>query len=284
MTDDPHDSGSDDELLSADIDGETSPSEHARIEADPGLVARRRELRAAADVAGRPPDPLPAGAVDALVARALDTLGAAPLAPPVATSIPPPPTGPPVAPPPPPIPLVRTRRITPLLVAAAVVAVVAIGVGVIVATKSPTKETNTAVRRSDRSAAAPKAVSPTGGGGPPTTAQDSREGPFLGFIGRFSSAAALRTASKIGLPPETHTGASGVRISAGQADRCAGVLEARDPRLRPSGRRTPLSATIAADPVIVYEYEVRSITGDRPTTRVVAVGVAACDERLNFER
>lgn len=290
MTDDPDDPGSRDELLSADLDGETSPSERARIEADPALRERRQELSYAADSLRRQPEPLPPAAVDALVARALDAVDTGPLEGSQSASIPPPPPAPLFPPLPVPVPLSRPRRISSLLVAAAIVALVAIGVGVIVTTRSPNKDTNTAVRKSERSAeapraGAPRAGAPTGDGGRPTTAPSGADAPTVRFIGRYSTPSELRSASKVQLPPARPApGPKRVRISSAQADRCAAVLEARDPRLRRSNRRTPVAAAIGGDPVVVFEYRTRSVDGTRLTSRVIAVGVAACDERLNFER
>ncbi|MCB0964924.1 MAG: hypothetical protein KDA98_16730, partial [Acidimicrobiales bacterium] len=96
-----------DEELSAAVDGEADAALLARIEADPTARARRDELRAAADqVAALPPVELGAADVDRLIATALD----APTAP--------------AAP-------ARAVARTTWLVAAAVIVLVAIGLGLV---------------------------------------------------------------------------------------------------------------------------------------------------------
>ncbi len=65
----------DDEMISSYLDGEATPGEVARIEADPELAARVSLLRAAARFSARPVHPLEAEVVDDLVAAALDAGG-----------------------------------------------------------------------------------------------------------------------------------------------------------------------------------------------------------------
>jgi hypothetical protein len=66
------------ELLSAYLDGEVTPDEAARIEADPRLQARLHELAAARDLVAQPVEPLDEGGWDALVAGARARVGDAP--------------------------------------------------------------------------------------------------------------------------------------------------------------------------------------------------------------
>ena len=64
---------------------------------------------------------------------------------------------------------------------------------------------------------------------------------------------------------------------------CATVVEARDARLKPANRQA-FAASLAGQPVVVLEYRTQAVAGNRATTRIVALGAAACDERVNFER
>ena len=68
---------SDDELVSAVLDGEASDTEVARVHADPVLAARLIELRSARDSIARPVDPPSSAQRDAAIAAAI---GAAPAA------------------------------------------------------------------------------------------------------------------------------------------------------------------------------------------------------------
>ncbi len=106
---------SDDELLSAVLDGEATEGEIARVRSDPALQARLEQLTAISDAVGVATPP-PAGLVDQAVDAALEhlaTTGAGVVAPPVdelsARRA------------------ARSRRFGPLLAAAAVVVLVALG-------------------------------------------------------------------------------------------------------------------------------------------------------------
>jgi hypothetical protein len=68
---DPRDSESLDELASAYVDGEATPDEVARVDADPTLLARVAELRTVAAAVAEPVDPPPAEVRDAHIAAAL---------------------------------------------------------------------------------------------------------------------------------------------------------------------------------------------------------------------
>jgi hypothetical protein len=61
-----------DELASAYLDGELTPSEAALVEADPALLARVEVLRAVADEVATPAAPAPAAARDSAILAALD--------------------------------------------------------------------------------------------------------------------------------------------------------------------------------------------------------------------
>jgi hypothetical protein len=269
-----------DELLSADLDGETSPQEHDRIESDPELRSRRDALRAAALIAAQPPSPLPPATVDRMVQRAIDeahgedrhsrasvrSFSSSQSA--------------------------RARwRQTPALVAAVVVLLVAIGIGLIVT--APSRQPSDTASRGLASQEANKSAGATGDQGSPTSTgsrSGASEGPTgtpnnLGFLGSFTSSTALRSALEAKLPSIQPVPApAGFHVSAGQADRCSAVIEAREPTLTRPNRLTTVAASLGGEPLVVLEYRARAVTSARTTTRVVALGAAACDEVLNFER
>ncbi len=277
MTDEPDDSI--DELLSADLDGQTTPDEHRRIEADPELLVRRNGLRLAARTVGSSPPPLDPVLVDSIIDRTLarfDRVGVDPIegveAPTRRSATP--------------------RRSNPWLVAAVVMLVAGIGIGLI-ATAGPSKRKGVTATGDVRSRPESKSANArdAAGSAATTTAASSRRDslsertPTVGFIGTYASPTALRSALRSKLPPVRQSEAPEVfRLSPGQADRCSTVLEARDPRLRRSNRRAAVTAGIAGEPLLVLEYRAQTVGGTRTSTRIIAVGVAACDERLNFER
>ena len=122
-----------DEDLSAYPDDEVTAALRARIEDDPQAQQRVRVLSAARDaVAAAPPTPLPPDVVDAMIARAIESLDA--------------PADPPLAPP---TSIRRGRRggsaqSTTWMVAAAVVALVAIGLGMVWSGVQSTETSDTA--------------------------------------------------------------------------------------------------------------------------------------------
>lgn len=265
-----------DDLLSADVDGETSPAEHARIESDPELRSRREALKAAATVAALPPTPLAPAVVDRIVEHAMDGSRAdggraAPVRSASSGS------------------RARARwRQPPVLVAAAVVLLGAIGIGLIVTAPSGRHRTDTSASAAkglttDKAAGAEgRGVSPpsTRAGGSGSTDQNA-----VAFLGRFASVGELRAALQTTLPPVASAPApEGSQVSSGQADRCATVVEARDPALTRPNRQTTVGASLAGRPLVVLQYRARAVKSGRQTTRVVALGAAACDEILDIER
>jgi hypothetical protein len=280
MTDEPHPL---DDLLSADLDGETTPAEHARIESDERLRSRREELRSASKLAGHPPPPLATAEADRIIGRAADAFGTD-----VDDA-----ADPSTSPLPSPTPLSRPRpRQTRWLVAAAIVLLAAIGIGLIATDRSPDRQSNTASRAAEGRTESKSATPRSETGAPSSTTARSKSlqtgtpdsSPTIGFLGRFASPGALRSALQTRGPTAVPEPAPEARITVGQADRCATVIEAKDPGLKRSNRRSAVAAFLGAEPVLVFEYRTRAISGNRTTTRVVATGVAACDERLNFER
>ena len=242
-----------DELLSADLDGETTAEEHDRIEADPDLRARRDELQTASHAVKAPPAPLTASRVDTAVSRALgQSSNVQTLRPPV-------------------------RRTPPAwLVAAVVVLLGAIGIGLIISAPSsrhadtaeepdhhPRREQLGERSQCDRHS-------------PRTHPRLHRRFRVAGRVSDAFSAAlpnAFRAPGALRAPD----------LSSGQATRCATVVEARDSRLKPANRRA-FAASVAGEPVVVLVYRTQAVAGTRATTRIVAVGAAACDVLVNFEQ
>lgn len=268
MTDEPDDPM--DSLLSADLDGETTPAEHDRIEADAELRARRDELRLASDLVAEEPPPLNSVAVDEAVNRALGASA------PVVES---------------PLAQIAARRqhrrpprAVQWLVAAAIVLLAGTGLALIVTDRSPSRHVDTATRVVPT--VHPSAESRSKSAAPSVNA-GGLSGSTLRSIGTFATPAALRSALATRVPASRDAASSSAAptpVLAGQADRCATVVEARDPRLIRSRRLSVVAASIAGKPVVVLEYRARAVDNTRQTTRVIAVGVAACNERLDFQR
>lgn len=253
-----------DALLSADLDGETTAAEHDRIEADPVLLTRLAELRQASELAAQAPAPLDPAQIDAAINRA--TAGFRPV-----SAVPP-----------------RRRaafrrprsqpKAVPWLVAAAVVLLAGIGLGLILTDQSSSTRPEAATATT-----APAAQDKAAALG--SSARSASRTP-LRFVGRFATPAALRSglATKLPTTPGETSTSRVPQLFPGQADRCSTVLEARDPRLVRSNRRTVAAASIAEEPVLVLEYRTRVIGGTGQTTRVIAVGAVACNDRVDFQR
>lgn len=255
-----------DALLSADLDGETTSAEHNRIAADPELRARQEELRSASGLAGRTPPPLDAAMVADSITRALSELPATDTGPLTVHSRPSGSTG------------ARARSVR-WLVAAVVLLLAGTGIGLIVTAKSPSQRADTttggAARHAETTTVPATSV--------PTAAGAAR----LAFLGDFASPESLRSAlaAKVPSARSEALASRAPALFAGQADRCATVIEARNPELLRPNRQTVVAATIAGKPVVVLEYRTKAVkAGARQTTRVIALGRAACDERLDFER
>lgn len=254
-----------DVLLSADLDGETTPTEHERIENDPELRSRRDRLRGASELASQPPAPLSSATVDASIEGALSEQH--PLAPPrqVAARRSRP---------------RRTAGPAPWLVAAVVILLAGIGIGLVV-TARPSSQ------RQKATSSAPTTV--PGGHGKSADAElapSASGGSPLPYIGDFATPAALRTRLAARIPAGQQSAATSRApgLLTGQADRCSTVVEARDPRLVRSNRRAVVAASLAGQPVVVLEYAAKAVDSQRQTTRVMVVGSAACDERVDFQR
>lgn len=179
---------------------------------------------------------------------------------------------------------VRRRR-APVVVAVVVAVFVVVGVIALVNRPSDVTRDRVPVGRSKRAfdgPADPGLGRSTAHG--PSSAPDQRGRP-LPDLGDFASPTALRQAVRYGIPAAASgsSRASAV-LSPIQVERCASVVEARDPGLLRTNRGSMLAATIAGDPVLVLEYRATALRTGRSTTRVAAVGVGTCDDRLDFER
>lgn len=237
-----------DEDLSAYLDDEVSAEVRARIEADPDALAEVRSLALARDlVAGSQPPPLAPDVVDSMISRALDGLdpstesaGApdsaddAPLAPPTAIG--------------------RRRRgrsstSTTWMVAAAVVALVAIGLGMVWSGVQSTETSDTAgtadtvASEAERQAARQEADASEGeasdaAGGvfeePPAASLRPAE---VVDLGTFTTGAELRRSLAQGFPAgsdtvtadqvEGDTADDSATITVGQVDSCIQQLGLR---------------------------------------------------------
>ncbi len=291
MADDPRDptDGTDDELVSAVLDGEASADEVARVRSDPALAARLEEFRrAAAALAAQPP--LPAAERRALLDRALDdTADGRDLAPGT------PPPGP-VAPPGP----RRPRRLPPApLVAAAVIVLVAVGVALILTgqggdtNRASTKQSSGAATDTGAaSRAAPGDASAAGGVGPhglPETASPTTTAggaaPPVPYLGTFADGDQLRSAlapldpaqlQPSSPPPST---AAPAPYTSAQLQRCAQVPRGYEPQLGP-----PLAyaqADVAGDRVVVISFPLSDQPGK---VREIALGQGCTVPILGIDR
>lgn len=233
-----------DEDLSAYLDNEVTPEVRARIEADPQALGQVQDLVAARDaVAASRPAPLPSHVVDAMVARALDSFDSSG----AASS-----EQPDSAPLAPPSSIARARRgrasrSATWMVAAAVVALVAIGSGLIWSGVQSTESSDvagsadTAATEAERQAARQDPDSDSDNaeaffdGAPPTSVEPAE----VTDLGSAETPAELRRSLAEGFPADSGPvsspaaeasdgGAAGEEpITIGQVDSCAQQLGVR---------------------------------------------------------
>lgn len=298
-----------DEDLSAVLDGEAGPEVVARVQADPAARSRLDAFRAAGDALRQVPvETLDAETVDDLIQRALseavdtaatsDDAEGSPDA--VVT---------PLAPP-------RGRRGAPRwLVAAAIIALVAVGLGLVWSgvsndgdpdlaemTAEDTGGSSDAERGSDSAGggagrqesessegssdtsadeAPPDAENPSVA--PTTTATgDSATPTALPDLGAFESFDDLRTSLRTSFPDPAPSPRRGDVPSSTQVDRC-------DTQMQqvfeiPGDPVNTGIATVAGQDVIVFEYDRASFADGSPTTFVTAVSPESCAAELTFER
>ena len=296
-----------DEDLSAVFDGEASSDVASRAAADPVAQARLAAIRDVVKaVQEHAVTPLGEDAVDQLVARALSSAekvasidhlrhdGTDGLVVPLPT-----PSG---------------RRTPPnWLVAAAVVALMAIGVGLVWSgqadrgTDTIAASTNgETLQKSDLSEAGAMdyldpqnrtnyqldsgAPSTTGVGGPhgleTTTARSKADQAvaMLVELGTFAEAAALRTALKTSFPSDIGTAHPTARVSPTnlQVNRCQAQIQ-NILTITSNASQVGL-ALVAGTPVLVYEFPATTVTGSTPATLVAAVALDTCTQVFTFQR
>lgn len=289
-----------DEELSAILDGEAGPQIADRLSGDPAAQARLQELTAARDLIRTPVEPLDAATVDQLVAGAIAAGGApathagggalddqvvAPLAP------------------------RSTRRApTQFLVAAAVVAMVAVGLALVWSgTRVSDEPTETATELPDTAdpngardrgtsnddaggsaEAEPAEVpddAPDGHGAVPSTipADEAEEAAELVDLGHFRSENDLRNELRAAFPPGAGTVPDDEAPSVASVDRCteqARTILGDEVDGEPTGQGL---AVLDARDTLVFEFAATSVTGE-PTTLVSVVDLQTCDLVLNFYR
>ncbi|MCB0957915.1 MAG: hypothetical protein KDB04_00115 [Acidimicrobiales bacterium] len=275
-----------DEELSASIDGELDADRAAAIAADPHARARRDELAAVAALVAAPVAPLPAEAVDQLIAVALD---------------------PPAAPP---APARRIRGPQPWLVAAAVVVLVAVGLALVWSGRNDGEQASfTTVGASIADGGGSSATEADGAGdvaadvgaessstergdanAPTTTAPPLTTATTLAPggtaaalpLGTFASGDEMRAALAEAFPA-TATPVEGVEAPPAAAfERCASQLQVTlDLDTDPTHTGY---ASVAGQVALVYEFATPGFDDGQPTTLVAAVGRDACDPIAIFQR
>lgn len=282
-----------DEDLSAVLDGESTPDVEARVQADPAARARLEAFRAVATSIGRAPvTPLDPATVDDLIARALDepTDGATEPDPDAEGEVTP-------------LPPRRGDRGAPRwLVAAGIAALAAIGLGLV---WSGTRSDQGDTVASGSSADSAQESAALDGGGTEATGEDGREtdgdatageqptqeGPdapsgatrTVDDLGPFADVAALRRALATTFPPSGQLSASATSIDDTSLVRCDQLN--REILELDGGPTRQALATVAGEPVFVFEYERVSFADETtPTTLVTAVAPDTCDQLLTFER
>lgn len=287
-----------DDELSAHLDGEGGPDLAARIADDPVATARLEALRAAAGaVRGATVPPLRADVVDDLLAGALAASGSA-------ADGPSDPAEHVVA------PLAGRRRTgQPWLVAAVVLVLMAVGLGLVwsgtrgggtddtassagIAERQLDESTTESAADGDSSAA--EGGDAAGGSASPTTAAaepglgSDGEAAALPDLGPFETPEALRTSLADAFPDAAPT--TDATITTSSVDRCAGLLREVLPV---EGDPTHVGvARVGTETVLVYEFTATAdpgststtVAGAPATTLTTAVRPAACDPLFVFQR
>lgn len=262
-----------DEDLSAALDGMAAPGVDARIQADPAAQARLGQLQAARDAVAQAPVPvLDPAAIDALVAQAIDR-GTAPAAEPGGVVT----------------PLAPRRRTSAgtqrWLVAAAVVVLMAIGLGFVYSgthsddtqdagvvlqddqassqgdASNPEPSINSSAERGEDSAEAPPdhgapgqpdAAVPTD----PGAEADAQAPAELTELGTFDDKDALRAELRAGFPQDAEL-VEGPRPTEANVTRCNNFIQTVLVDLSLSADPDAVGqATVADKAYLVYEYAV----------------------------
>ena len=291
----------DDDDLSADLDGVAGDDVHRQISADPDAQARQAALRAAADAVGRPVPPLDHDVVDELIGKAMADVDE-PGEPAGDTDDGPIPDAIPLTPRRP----RRGRSGGPRrwLVAAVVVVLAAIGLGLIRSGLNESDSSDTAstpttqpeTSSSERTTAGdaydespdPRAdaAEPQASSGGPLHGEvgESPPGTIERFesipdIGSFASDDALRSALRTSIPDATSRAKDATSLAA--ANRCASTVENQ---FEADQARSAASATLDGRKVLVYELKDTPPGEPTPRDLVVAVDREACTPELSFFR
>ncbi|MEO6987225.1 MAG: hypothetical protein ABI239_01100 [Aquihabitans sp.] len=286
-----------DEDLSAALDGMAEPDVEARIQADPSARARLDALRAASETIGRGSAPtLDANTVDALIAQAIE-VGNSPAEdgePSSAPQVSPDGVVTPLAP--------RRRSGTGTqrwLVAAVIVVLMAIGLGLVYSgTRSPQNETAAVSTQNERAASSSDTAEPAAdgadaampdhfdteasGAAPEADASD-QEPAALDQLGSFDDIRSLRSELRDGFPPDSAP-VVGDRPSNISVDRCNNFIQTVLGNMSPAPEPEALGyVSVDGDPYLVYEYSITdsSTSGSKLIT---AANPDSCDLLFNFVR
>lgn len=278
-----------DEELSAALDGHADDAVIARLGADHHAQARYRQLESARDLmAGQPVVPLPAEAVDTLIARALAAADDTGSSDPSTTA-----DGGVVAP----IAFARSasRRSGPPMwaVAAVVVALVAVGVGLVWSGKdsggSKSDEiagapTTPEVDASDTGPAEPNSAAPHGETPPPTIRPEPEVPASLIDLGDFPTKGELRSFLADAFPQKGTIADLDVMPSTAAVQRCADqmatVMGGEGIEPRPIRRAF---VRIDGEPHMAFEFALLEPT-DESVSLVTVVDPAACNPVFSFYR
>jgi hypothetical protein len=257
---DPPPTDQDLELVSAYLDGEATPAERARVEADPALLARVDELRTVAGAVGAGFTPLADDQAASQRRRAI-AAGLAPPAPPM-----------------------RARRRTPLpspLAAAAVIVVIAL-VGLwLVASAGGGSDAD----KADSAASAARPEATTSGASTTSAAATSQSKtvtlPDLGsFPTRAALTAALERTDVTTLGSASGTTADTERAAAISVDRCQAAVDAGQAEL--GDRLAVATARLDGRPVYVISQPVRG--KNPPVTQLTVVDQETCNVLFGIQR
>ncbi|MCB1030370.1 MAG: hypothetical protein KDA95_03485 [Acidimicrobiales bacterium] len=267
-----------DETLSAALDGELNSDLSAQVLANPANSERLATFKEITSKVGKQVDPLEDPDAQRLIDQALMAE--------VVTMSP------------------RARRgPAPQLVAAAVVALVAIGLGLVWSGRDSNNDVQTAqsaereTSQSDEIFGGHGSSEKSGSQGPAAESGDESTagvttdgatanadpGPVVD-LGTFTNADALREALAVSFPAELSltSKSAGAAPAQSQIDRCAKQLEVT---LKIAGTSTNVGYSLVGDQsVLVYEFQIDSYKDATPTTLVAAVGADACNQVAIFER
>lgn len=276
-----------DEELSAVLDGEADPDIAARAQVEPAARARLDELRAVRLALGRAPLPaLHRTTIDGLIARALDESDQPVVAPPVSRS---------------------GHTATPRwLVAAAIVALVAVGLGLVWSGRDRGNDVSTTasgqLSNRDKSGAGGGAdgkaqgqSSPERSSGSPRGGQTdaaaadgtprselSPQSTAVIELGEYRTLSDLRAALKTSFPTDSPS-ANGLEApSQATVERCAALMTQVFQLPNPAGHIG--RARVAGRDVLVYEFEAPSARDGAATTFITVNEPQTCDAQLSFER